>query len=105
MRPRTIIPVVATARITPGKVTQRVASVSPPRPRNKTGASRPKPTGALTRICVSLSVPDLAAIDSRALALGMERSCFLATAGLAACSADRAELEIAAWRTRGKVRP
>jgi hypothetical protein len=54
---------------------------------------------------LSLSAKDLATIDSRALALGMERSAFMATAALAACAVDRAELEIAAWRTRGKVRP
>jgi hypothetical protein len=104
---RTLIPVIASASV--GEVssvrTSRVRMVEL-RTRNKreskTGQGRPVRVGKLpiAVVCMSIAAEDLEAIDEAARRIGLNRSAYLASCGLACAGKSRAEIEIGAWAQR-----
>lgn len=69
----------ATATLTPGLKTQRVASVKTKRSKAIKSSARRILAGrtATITVCISLDVADLDAIDADAAAAGYGRSCYL----------------------------
>ncbi len=106
MKTDTLIPVRTSATVGEGDaITPRVRVLHQTnrQKKSKTGQARPQRTGTtLVQTCISLSAEDLALIDAAALRVGLNRSAYLATCGLACAEKPRADIEVGAWAQRGK---